>query len=114
MAIIKQDYGLLGGGGIEPETATFTIAYGTPVTLNFNNPHTEFFAVKSTQSAGGAITPYIMSDGVMQLNSSALRNWCSGGTAGDYGGYEWSSNNKTLTLTMPRNYYGGTYTLIVF
>ena len=98
-----------GGGTSAPETATFTIAYGTPVVLNFNNPHTEFIADLSKSQA--TITKFIISDGIKGINSG-LTNWMNANTASDNGGYEWSSDNKTLTLTMPRNYYAGTYNLI--
>lgn len=113
MALTQMEY--TGGGVSIPvaETETFTIASGTPVTLNFDNPHSEFFAVRSDGVTSSKIYCYIMSDALKGTNSG-LYNWYSESPtkAGDSGGYEWSNGNKTLTLTMPRNYYGGTYTLV--
>ena len=102
-----------GGGGGTPtsENASFTIAYGTPVTLNFTNSHSEFLAVKSTTTPT-SMNAYICSDGIKDLWSSNTRNWV-GSSASDSGGYAWSNDNKTLTLTMPRNYYAGTYNIVV-
>lgn len=102
-----------GGGGsgyISPETKQFSISYGTPVDIVFDNPHTEFIAV-NVSSSTQTISEYIISDGVKALNSN-LKNWRSNYPASDSGGYAWSSDNKTLTLTMPRNFYSGTYNIM--
>ena len=99
------------GGNSTPEPATFTISYGTPVVLNFDESHNEFIAIKNDDAY--TINYFIISDGIKDTGAQgAYNNWRSGGTAGDDGGYAWSNNNKTLTLTMPRNYYAGTYNLI--
>ena len=112
MAIIRQDYGSIGGGIPEAELKEFTIAYGTSVVLNFDKPHSEFMAIKSDGvNSSKHIISYIISDGIKSLNSN-LYNWHITTSASDDGGIAWSNGNKTLTLTMPRNYYGGTYKLL--